>query len=104
MTTKPMHLDGASIARAIDKAVTEGITGAEAGAVQDAIDAAVAAAVAALVADNVPDADTSDVVSPADVAYTQADQTALADTVVALGDTVNALIAAMVAAGLMADA
>lgn len=95
--TAPMHMDGVSVAAAIDARVA----------------AALAGPLIAAEADNVPDSaetiDTSGAVTPANVAYTQADQTALADTVIALGasldalqDTVNAILAALEAAGIMA--
>lgn len=82
MATRPMHLDGKSIA--------------------DAIDAAVAAADTGRTAANVAHAADTGVVHPANVAYTQADQTALAAAVQDLTTKLNAVIDALVAADLMA--
>lgn len=82
--TRPMHIDGVSIARAIDAAVEGGPTGAGTGA---------AANVAHVVA--------TAVVTPANVAYTQADQTALANVVIDTRTKLNAVIDALISAGLM---
>lgn len=79
MATKPMHLDGVSIAAAIDAAAGD-------------IEAAhVAAAV-----------DTG-VVHPANSAYTQADQTALAAAVQSLTAQFNALLTSLQNAGVLAS-
>lgn len=93
-----VHLDPKSVADAVDAAISDALGGPF---IND-------------VATNVPDSaetiDTSGVVTPANAAYTQADQTALADVVIALGanlvavqNTLNGVIDALVAAGIMAS-
>lgn len=73
------HLDSESIAEAVEGFV-EGRT-----------------------ATHVANASTAGVVHPANASYTQADQTALANAVVSLGTQLNAALAALQAAGLMAS-
>lgn len=79
MATKPMHLDGVSIAKAIDDAAGD-------------IEAATVAA-----------ASDTGVVHPANVAYTAADQTALAAAVQDLTTKFNALLTSLKAAGVVAS-
>lgn len=92
-----MHLDGKSIADEINGAITDALGGPF---IND---------VAAHVADSTANAVTTGVITPANAAYTLADQTALADAVLsidaqidALRTTVNAILAALQDAGLMA--
>lgn len=91
MATNPMHVDGKSIADAIDAAVAAAAalaapaTTSVAGVVKEA--AAVTAPV------------TTGVQNPANVAYTQADQTALAAALLSVVSKHNALVASLVASG-----
>jgi len=82
--TPAMHLDGATVAKAIDTAVAAGPSGTGTGA-----------------ATHVANAAATGVTNPANAAYTLADQTALAAAVQNNTTKINAIIAALIAAGLM---
>lgn len=80
--TPAMHLDGATVAKVIDAAVAAGPGGSGAAA-------------------HVTNAAATGVINPANAAYTLADQTALAVAVQGNTAKINAIIASLVAAGLM---
>lgn len=82
MGMRQVHLDAKSIADAVDEAIVAAGTAAKAAHVAHAV--------------------TTGTTTPANAAYTLADQTALANAVLSLASKLNALLDALQASGLMA--